>query len=457
MSGRPLIALYVLDESRHFSPGGAQKWFLHRALDALSQSLDAFGAPLILRRGAEAAILAEVVKETRAGAVFWHRRYSPAEMETDKAVMAALKAAGVEAHSFNGALLREPWETATKSGDPYRVFTPFWNALRAAGPSRTLAPAPKIVAAKRAPRIASDTLAAWRLCPTAPNWAKEFGAVWRACEAGAHQALDDFLGGAIATYSTDRDRPQREGTSRLSPHLALGTISPLTIWDAVQARMAADLVSESEALKFLAEIAWREFSYHLLYHNPAMPREPLRAEFSAFPWRRDDAAFAAWSQGRTGVPVVDAGMRQLWRTGWMHNRVRMIAASYLVKNLLLPWQAGERWFWETLVDADPANNPASWQWVAGSGADAAPYFRIFNPVTQSEKFDPQGAYLRRYVPEIANLPDDAIHAPWTASAQTLQRAKITLGVEYPHPLIDLGQSRKRALAAYHGLRQASPD
>ncbi len=452
--GGPVIGLYVLEEGRPLSPGGAQKWFIHHALESLGASLGKLGVPLVLHRGAGGNGLLAAASQAGAGAVFWNRRYDAAEIEQDKSVKEALRRAGAEAQSFSGSLLREPWEVKTKSGGPYRVYTPFWNALRALGPGRAELAAPRRKApAGPAPNsLALDEL---DLLPTRPNWAAGFDDVWRASETGAAAALGAFLNGPLRRYGEDRNRPDLSGTSRLSPHLAVGTISPIQIWNAATAAIHAGEVPEGEGMKFLAEIAWREFAYHLLYFNPAMATAPLRPEFEAFPWRADAAALAAWKKGRTGVPIVDAGMRELWRTGWMHNRVRMIAASFLVKNLLIDWREGERWFWDTLADADPANNAASWQWVAGCGADAAPYFRIFNPVTQGEKFDPGGDYVRRHAPELAGLPAEVIHQPWTASERTLKRANVEPRRTYPAPIADPGETRKRALAAYDAMRSGA--
>lgn len=444
-SDRPATALYVLDEKLHFAVGGAQKWFLHHALKSLQSRLQAIGVPLIFRRGREAETVAAVAREAGACAVYWNRRYAPEEIAADHALKTGLKRSGVDAISFNGSLLREPWEVETKTRTPYRIFTPFWNSLRTLGPSRAAAPDPSRRQIGQNAAIASDALGEWNLSPSEPNWASAFDDEWRPNEEDASARLDRFLATPVRRYGEDRNRPDLDGTSRLSPHLALGTISPLTIWNATQDAIARGEIPEPEGLKFLSEIAWREFAYHLLYHNPQMPTAPLRGEFSEFPWRDDEHGFRAWRRGMTGVPIVDAGMRQLWRTGWMPNRVRMIVASFLVKNLLAPWQMGERWFWDTLIDADPANNTASWQWVAGCGADAAPYFRIFNPVAQGEKFDPAGDYVRRYVPEIAALPDDLIHAPW--KAPSARRAD-----DYPAPIVDLDQSRKRALLAYDVMK-----
>ncbi|MEZ5922190.1 MAG: deoxyribodipyrimidine photo-lyase [Parvularculaceae bacterium] len=451
-TGGQVFAVYVLDDKRQFSPGGAQKWFLHHALQSLGENLKPLGAPLILRRGDAGKIIPTLATEIGAGSVFWNRRYAEDEIATDKKVKAVLKNAGIETASFNGALLAEPWEIETKSGGPYRVYTPYWNTLREQGPTRREYPTPTQKPKTSPPRVPSDNLGDWDLLPTNPDWASAFGEVWTPSEKEALHQLDDFLDGVINTYGEDRNRPDKRGTSRLSPFLALGLISPLTIWNKVRAAMDQSGVSDSEAWKFLSEVAWREFSYHLLYHNPKIPTEPFREEFRSFNWRSDKKALDAWRRGMTGVPFVDAGMRELWSTGWMHNRVRMVAASFLVKNLLLHWREGERWFWETLVDADPANNVASWQWVAGSGADAAPYFRIFNPVTQGEKFDPKGDYVRRWIPEIANLPDKHLHDPSSAPQKILEAAGITLGKTYPKSIVDLGETRKRALARYDAMR-----
>lgn len=435
---RPVVALYVRDEDRFFAPGGAQKWFLHHALRSLERNLAALGAPLAFRSGREAATVLSFAAEIGAAAIFWNRRYDAESIETDRAVKEASECKGVSVHSFNGALLREPWEIKTKAGGPYRVFKPFWNSLRAAGPGRTeimtpiAAPSPHIVGG------GDDELDNWEFLPTGANWAKEFSLYWSPGENGARRALDRFLAAAARNYGARRDRPDIEGTSRLSPYLAVGAISAVSVWNAIAQAVAASAIPENEGMKFLSELAWREFSYHLLYHNPAMPTEPLRAEYSRFAWRKDERAFAAWTKGQTGVPIVDAGMRQLWRTGWMHNRVRMIVASYLVKNLLMDWRCGERWFWDTLVDADPANNSASWQWVAGCGADAAPYFRIFNPMRQGARFDPDGDYVRRFAPEYAAPPNEP-----------LLMSRCGEGTLAPTPpLVDLNRSRKRALAAF---------
>jgi deoxyribodipyrimidine photo-lyase len=456
-AGRPAVALYVLEETAVRPIGAAQRWFLHYALDDLAGRLGELGVRLVLRRGEARTIVPAVARETHASTVVWNRRYAPDERAVDEAIKGDLKAAGVAAHSFNGALLREPWELKTGAGGPYRVFTPFFRALASAGPSRQALGCPQPFP-KGAPAIAPAAISDLQLLPTNPDWAHEFSQSWRATAAAAHERLDAFLAANLNRYTDDRNRPDLFATSRLSPYLALGLISPLTLWNAVGASVASGRAREGEAMKFRTEIGWREFSYHLLYHFPDISRAPMRPGYAAFPWRRDDEAFRKWTKGRTGIPIIDGGMRELWRTGWMHNRVRMIVASFLAKNLQLDWRLGEAWFWDTLVDADPANNPASWQWVAGCGADAAPYFRIFNPVTQGEKFDPDGAYVRTFLPELANLPSNVIHAPWLASRDTLRRAGVELGGHYPLPMVDLAKSRAAALAAHEEMRfRAAPE
>jgi deoxyribodipyrimidine photo-lyase len=339
-------------------------------------------------------------------------------------------------------LLHHPDRLRTQGGTPYGVFSPFGRALRAQVEIGEMVAAPGRIPA--GPAVESDALESWGLLPTAPDWAAGLRAAWRPGEAGAQARLAEFVDGALGRYRAERDLPGVDGTSRLSPHFAWGEISPRQVWHA-----------GAGCEKFRDEVLWREFAAHLLWHHPALPEAPLRGEFAAMPWREDGAGLRAWQQGRTGVPIVDAGMRQLWQTGWIHNRVRMIVASFLAKHLMIPWQAGEAWFWDTLVDADLAQNAASWQWVAGCGADAAPYFRVFNPVLQGRKFDPDGAYVRRYVPELAALPDSAIHAPWEAPALVLAGAGVRLGATYPRPVVDLVAGRERALAAFAGLRRAA--
>ncbi len=447
-SGAPVLPVFILDENAPHAPGAASRWWLHHSLIALAEAMKDAGTRLTLRRGNAADVLSKLIEETGAGAVYWNRRYYPAHVEADKTLKAGLTDDGIAVKSYNGNLLREPWELKTKTGDHYKVYSPFWRALQKAGPARD-APAPamqKIAGPARYPK--SDALADWDLLPTKPNWAEEIASIWSPGEKGARERLNDFLGEAVNHYADGRDRPDREFTSRLSPHLAFGEISPLTIWRETRARIDAGDIASSAAEKFLSEIAWREFSYNLLFHHGDLPEAPLRKEFANFSWRNDAEGFKTWRKGLTGYPIVDAGMRQLWRTGWMHNRVRMIVASFLIKDLLIPWQKGEAWFWDTLVDADLANNAASWQWVAGCGADAAPYFRIFNPVTQGKKFDPDGNYVREFVTELAEMPVKYIHAPWEAPEDVLREAGVSLGKTYPMPILDHGEARRRALERY---------
>ena len=442
-SGSPVIPVYVLDQANHeLSPGGASRWWLHHSLAALTRDLRRRGGTLILRRAPEpAAAIEALAKETGAQGVYWGRRYAAAEVAADQALKARLVAMGLAARSFNTSLLFEPWTIESKTGGPYRVFTPFWRACCDAPEPAAPHPAPAVVPAP-AHLPPGDRLEDWHLLPTTPDWAAEFASAWQPGEAGAAARLERFLDEALAGYRTARDRPDRNGTARLSPHLRFGEISPRQVWHAVRHHLTtAKHPPDADADAFLAELGWREFCYSLLHYNPGIAREPLRAEFRDFPWDRDAASLRAWQRGRTGYPIVDAGMRQLWATGWMHNRVRMIVASFLVKHLLQPWRSGERWFWDTLVDADPANNAANWQWVAGCGADAAPYFRIFNPVLQGRKFDPDGVYVRRWVPELAGLEGARIHEPWKSATP------------YPAPIIELGAGRARALAAYASLAE----
>ncbi len=452
-SGRPIAPLYILDDETpgRWRMGGASRWWLHRSLEALDASLRRLGGRLILRAGPSDRVLADVLAETGAQAAVWNRLYEPFAIARDARIKSDLASAGIDVASFNAALLHEPWDVATGAGGPFKVFTPFWKACLARG-----APPPveADIAAPRFVETNGDRLDAWRLLPTRPNWAAGFEPLWTPGEAGAKARLATFIDDGLARYAAERDRPDRDSTSRLSPHLHWGEIGPRRIWQAVQHAAAARPSLSAPAAKFLSEIGWREFSYHLLYHAPHLPERNFRPDFDAFPWADDAPAFAAWREGRTGVPIVDAGMRELWRTGVMHNRVRMIAASFLTKHLLVSWTLGADWFWDTLVDADLANNSASWQWVAGCGADAAPYFRIFNPVLQGLKFDPDGAYVRRFVPELAALPATVIHEPWNASASVLAAAGVTLGESYPRPIVDLAAGRDRALAAYRSLKPA---
>ena len=453
-TGAPVVCLFVLEDDTpgRRNTGGAARWWLARSLRSLDSGLRSLGNRLILRAGRAADVVPAVLAETGATRLVWNRRYDAGGIAVDSAIKASLKDSGIVATSFPGNLLREPWEVKSAAGDPMRVFTPFWRAHQKLGSLRLPLRAPGGIPTPDAP-VDSDSLDDWGLEPRKPNWAAGFADQWSPGEAGAQAALDAFVAGPLAGYSDDRNRPDLASTSRLSPHLRFGEISPLQIWH--RAQMAAGMEGGRDVAKFLAEIGWREFSYHLLFHWPDLAERNFQSRFDAFPWHEDPAPLSAWQRGLTGYPIVDAGMRQLWRTGWMHNRVRMVVASFLVKHLRVDWRAGERWFWDTLVDADPASNPASWQWVAGSGADAAPYFRIFNPMLQGAKFDPNGAYVRRWVPELAKLPDEAIHAPWDAPRHVLERAGVRLGDTYPRPIVDHDTARAAALAALAEIREPS--
>ena len=446
------VYLHASEEEQPWAPGGAQGWWLHRSLEALSADLAAAGSPLVLRRGPSQEALAALLAETGATAVYWNRLYEPAAVARDKAIKAELRGAGVTVQSFNAALLAEPWRIETGQGTPYKVFTPFWKRLLSFGLDGVVEPAPTAVPGPAEPP-ASLALADLELLPRVP-WYTGMAATWTPGESGAAQRMSVFVEGSLADYDAARDRPALDGPSALSPHLHFGEVSPRQLVAAV--RTAG--VAESEGGEaFLRELGWREFGHHLLFYFPETPERPLNRQFEAFPWRdlaEAGAEAEAWRAGRTGVPLVDAGMRQLWTTGWLHNRLRMVVASFWTKNLRLHWLEGARWFWDTLVDADLAANTLGWQWAGGCGADAAPYFRIFNPVRQGERFDPDGAFVRFWVPELAALPDRHIHAPWQAPTRVLEAAGLRLGRDYPEPVVDLKASRESALAAFQAMRGA---
>jgi deoxyribodipyrimidine photo-lyase len=418
--GGAVVLLYLLDEqSPGIRPlGGATRWWLHHSLTAHATEIERLGGRLVLRRGAAEVEVPKLVAQTGAEAVFWNRRYG-ASREIDARLKSRVRDGGGEVASFAASLLHEPWEVTTEAGTPYRVFTPYWRAARDL-PARAPLPGPRRLPA--APPVASDDLDDWELLPTRPDWAAGLRATWQPGEAAAAQRLERFATEGLADYHR-RDEPS-VGSSGLSPHLRFGEISPAQIW----ARMHGDLSAGARrnAPKFLSELGWRDFNWHTLYAHPDLATRNYRAAYDEFPWTWERGPeLEAWQQGRTGIPLVDAGMRELWRTGTMHNRVRMVVASFLVKNLLRHWRLGEEWFWDTLVDADEASNPGNWQWVAGSGADAAPYFRVFNPELQAKKFDPDGEYVRRWV------SDDELLAP----------------------IVDLAGSRREALEAYSTLRR----
>ncbi|MBX3455542.1 deoxyribodipyrimidine photo-lyase [Ferrovibrio sp.] len=458
--GRPVLPVYILEDGIPGgirSWGGASLWWLHHALAALDSDLrKRHGSGLLLLRGDPRKLLPALATQVSAAALHWNRRYDAEGIAVDTEVKARVKALGLSVESHKAALLHEPWEIRNQSGSWFKVFTPFWRACQQTGAPAAPLPAPKKLRLAALPKL-GDSLKDWRLLPSKPDWAGGLRKSWTPGEAGAAAQLADFLDHRIKGYTGNRDRPDLPGTSRLSPHLHFGEISPRQIWHAARMREDAGSLPSSDLAKFLSEIGWREFSHHLLFHFPDLPSRNFRPEFDAFPWRTDKKLLQAWQRGRTGYPIVDAGMRELWQTGWMHNRVRMIVASFLVKHLGQDWRNGEAWFWDTLVDADAANNAASWQWVAGSGADAAPYFRIFNPMLQGERFDPAGVYIRRWLPELSALPDAWLHKPWAAPESVLRAAKLALGKDYPHPVVDHATAREKALAAFASLRDKETD
>ncbi len=451
----PVLAVYIDDREVGPAHGGASQWWLHHSLLALTADLEELGVPLLLRQGRSQDVLKELIDEHSIDAVFWNRRYTAAGLASDTAIKADLKTQGLQVESFNAGLLAEPWTVKTGAGGPFRVFTPFSRAVRAAGQPPLPQAAPKSIRGYRG-QLSGEPLEALDLLPTQPDWASGLRDTWQPGTSGARQRLSHFLTNSLTGYPNDRNVPGLEATTRLSPYLRFGEISPREVWHAAE---VADAPRDA-VFKFHQELLWREFSYHLLYQYRDLSTANYQQKFDTFPWANaeqgDGAAhLKAWQKGLTGYPIVDAGMRELWHTGWMHNRVRMVVGSFLVKHLLLDWRHGERWFWDTLVDADPANNAASWQWVAGTGADAAPYFRIFNPVLQGEKFDGDGAYTRHWVPEVAKLPKKYLHKPWEAPASVLSDAGITLGETYPHPVVDHASARDKALAAFKALKPAT--
>ena len=450
-SGRPVIALFVLDDTgaSGLPHGGAQRWWLHHSLAALAGGLKGLGLKLVLRGGDPRAVLDDVIARSGARTIVWNRRYEPDAAALDGAIMTALRDRGLVVHGFAGALMHEPARLRTGSGGFYRVYSPFRRALIADGAPCAPVAAPDAANAYDG-ALAGDALGDWALLPARPDWSGGLARTWTPGEAGAQARLASFCAGALAAYGSRRDLPGIEATSRLSPHLAFGEITPADIWHRAA---AAPGVPDTQRDTFLKELAWREFSHHLLANFPALRTSNFNAGFDAFAWEGTHAHLKAWQRGRTGYPIVDAGMRQLWRTGWMHNRVRMIAASFLIKHLMVDWRHGEAWFRDTLVDADTASNAANWQWVAGSGADAAPWFRIFNPILQGERFDPEGAYVRRFVPELADLPARHLHKPWQAPRKVLQDAGVSLGSSYPEPIVDHQWARTRALDAYNRMRE----
>ncbi len=457
-TGAPIIPLYILDDNnaKEWKMGAASRVWLHHALASLNQDLS---ENLIFKKGEAKKIIEELVQETNAHAVFWNRCYEPWRISRDKIIKTTLEKENIEIQSFNGSLLWEPWHIKTGGGTPYKVFTPYYRkgCLQQPPPRTPLPKAKSINFAKT--QIKNLTLSDLNLMPPTRegDWDERLCKYWDISEKGAHQRLNDFLEDGLKQYKKGRDHPADQNTSRLSPYLHFGQISPNTAWYAAQERGVAE-GWETDMDHFLSELGWREFSYNLLFHFPDITWKNLQDKFDNFPWTKNKTTeIKSWQQGKTGFPIVDAGVRELWETGYMHNRVRMIVGSFLVKNMLTHWHVGEEWFWDCLVDADLASNAASWQWIAGSGADASPYFRVFNPILQSQKFDKDGDYIRRFVPELKDLPKEHIHTPWETPELILKSAGIELGKTYPIPTMMHKDARDRALAAYQTIRQAKAE
>jgi len=446
-TGCPIIPTYILDDetSGDWKMGAASRWWLHKSLKALNETLN---NKLCVRIGPAQKIMNDLLKESGAKTVYWNRCYEPWRIERDEHIQELLKKKGIEVHTFNGTLLFEPKTTRKDDDTPYRVFTPFYKngCLGKGGEPRHPHPSPKDLSIAKHKGLELKDL---DLLPNIP-WHEKLEQHWQPGEAGAQARLKTFLKTGLQEYKEGRNHPAKNNVSRLSPHLHFGEISPNDVWYAARTKISAE-GWRKDGETFLSELGWREFSNNLLYHFPDLPRKNLQKKFNTFSWRKAPKDLKLWQQGQTGFPIVDAGMRELWETGYMHNRVRMIVGSFLVKNLMLHWHHGEDWFWDTLVDADLANNSVSWQWIAGCGADAAPYFRIFNPVTQGQKFDEEGKYVLRFVPELAHMPLKYLHRPWEAPEKVLKEAGVELGVDYPLPIVDLKNSRTRALSTFSRL------
>ncbi len=458
-SKQPVIPIYILETGKGPWPlGAASRWWLHHSLSALQHALHERGSELVILSGNALEEISRLCKDSDCTHVFWNRCYEPYAIKRDTRIKNSLEKSGVITESFNSALLTEPWNNVKDNGSPYRVFTPFWNTMQRRGitlynsktPSRLIGYDHKIS------NQSNCTIDDLSLLPE-NAWDSGFYETWKPGEQEALKRLKKFQRGSLTDYHNDRDIPAIDSTSLLSAHLHFGEISPWRIWQNIEAFCTNNrhqgTIKAAEA--YLRQLGWRDFAHHLLYHFPDTHNKPLDARFNTFPWRKSyQKDFKAWQQGLTGIPIVDAGMRQLWRTGCMHNRVRMIAASLLTKNLLIPWQQGAKWFWDTLVDADLANNTMGWQWTAGCGADAAPFFRIFNPVRQGQRFDPDGSYVRTWIPELASLPEKWIHQPWEAPSELLADANFKLGEHYPYAIVDLQQSRQRALSIWNDIKSA---
>jgi len=450
-----VIPLYIWspEEDGSWTLGGASRWWLHHSLQVLDENLRQRGSMLVIKRGRSAAVIIQLARQFGAKFVYWNRLYEPAVLQRDIELTSELEASAICAESYNGSLLFEPWRTVKEDKTPYQVFTPFWNKCL------SLSPPPEPVSApEKLPPLpdglGSLPLEELKITPHS-HWDKGLAKSWIPGEDAARQRMDYFLKDILRHYYEGRDYPAKDLTSRLSPYLHFGEISPRRLWYACRSLELMDprpgIIKGTE--EWLRELGWREFGYHLLFHFPKTPEQPLREQYSQFPWTDDYTDLRLWNYGLTGYPIVDAGMRQLWTTGWMHNRVRMIVASFLVKDLMIPWTEGSRWFWDTLVDADLACNTLGWQWAAGCGADAAPYFRIFNPSLQGKKFDPTGDYIRKYVPELTDVPHQYIHTPWEAPHLTLFESGVELGKNYPYPIVDHAEARQRALSVFEGFKK----
>ncbi len=448
-----VVCVFIHDPSSEepWAPGEASDWWLHHSLASLQEQLAKHDQKLIFRAGESLSELRSLAKSVKADAVYWNRIYEPAAIERDTKIKKALRDDGLHVKSFNASLLFEPTAHETQSGDPYKVFTPFYKQLLAKDDPHPAFEVPKEIPVPKGfpDGLELDDL---NLLPKI-DWAGGMREAWTPGEPGARQRVLEWSQDGVRAYDDRRDLPGEDGVSRLSPYLHFGEIGPRDLWHHLSALRRKSRGKASDNIQaFLRQIVWREFAHHLLYHFPHTTWEPLRENFADFPWESGGENLKLWQKGQTGYPIVDAGMRELWHTGYMHNRVRMITASFLVKHLLITWHEGAKWFWDTLVDADLANNTLGWQWVAGSGADAAPYFRIFNPILQGKKFDSHGAYVRRWVPEIAKLDDKHLHTPWEASDEVLEKAGIKLGKTYPEPLVEHGFARDRALSAYDKIK-----
>ena len=452
-----VVPVFIYDEKQagDWHLGGASQWWLHESLKSLEASISALSGRLVLRRGNTISVLRSLQQESGADAIYFSRQYQPWSAPLETLINNEFHDLSVSIKRFPGTLLHEPGSVLTGSGTAFKVFTPFW---RAANKQAVALPLSRPDVVWHTHKLASDDLADWQLQPEAqdgvPNWADGWQDLWQPGEEGAHHALSDFLEAPVAHYAEGRDVPSKRYTSRLSPHLKFGEISPRQIWSAAQQRKLSAPQWSTPIDKFLAEVGWREFCYQLLDLFNDMPAKPFKEQFTGFPWGNDSKHLSVWQRGQTGYPIVDAGMRELWHTGFMHNRVSMIVASFLTKHLLVHWIEGERWFWDCLLDADIASNACSWQWVAGSGADASPYFRIFNPIAQGQKFDSEGAYVRQWCPELSKLPKKYIHEPWEAPQMTLTSADLELGTDYPFPIVDHKTARLGALDAYAVIKQA---